>query len=36
MKIGEYVYNGKFDGNVLVTGRTECRKTFLEQKLAIN
>ena len=27
------VYNGKFNGNILIIGRTKCRKT---QKLTIN
>ena len=31
-----YVYDGKFSGNILVVGRTGCRKTALVQKLAIN
>ena len=22
------VYNGKFNGNILIVGRTECGKTF--------
>ena len=31
-----YVYNGKFTGNILVVGRTGCRKTGFIQKLAVN
>ena len=31
-----YVYNGKFVGNILVVGRTGCRKTAFVQKLAVN
>ena len=31
-----YTYNGIFYGNILVVGRTECRKTRLVQKLAVN
>ena len=30
------VYNGKFKGNILIVGRTECGKTYFTQKLAIN
>ena len=29
------VYNGKFNGNILIVGRTECGKTYVTQKLAI-
>ena len=31
-----YVYNGKFSGNILIAGRTECGKTTFMQKLAVN
>ena len=31
-----YVYNGKFSGNILIVGRTECEKTTFIQKLALN
>ena len=31
-----YIYDGKFSGNILVLGRTECGKTTFEQKLALN
>ena len=30
------VYNGKFNGNILIVGRTKCGKTYFTQKLAIN
>ena len=30
------VYNGKFNGNILIADRTECGKTYFTQKLAIN
>ena len=30
------VYNGKFNGNILIVGRTECGKRYCTQKLAIN
>ena len=32
----EYTYNGKFEGNVLIVGRTGCGKTTFIQKLAQN
>ena len=31
-----YVCNGKFSGNILIVGRTECGKTTFMQKLALN
>ena len=31
-----YVYDGKFSGNILIVGRNECRKTTFVQKLALN
>ena len=31
-----YIYNGKFEGNILVVGRTGCGKTGFIQKLAVN
>ena len=31
-----YVYDGKFNGNILIVGRTECGKTTFVQKLALN
>ena len=30
------VYNGKFNDNILIVGRTESGKTYFTQKLAIN
>ena len=30
-----YVYDGKFSGNILVLGRIECGKTTFVQKLAL-
>ena len=30
------VYNSKFNGNILIVGRTECGKTYFTYKLAIN
>ena len=34
--LGEYTYDGKFEGNVLIVGRTGCGKTTFIQKLAQN
>ena len=31
----KYIYNGRFKGNILVLGRTECGKTSFVQKLAL-
>ena len=31
----KYIYDGKFTGNVLVLGRTECGKTSFVQRLAL-
>ena len=31
-----YVYNGKFSGNISIVGRTECGKTTFMQELALN
>ena len=31
-----YVYNGRFYGNVHIAGRTGCRKTYFIQKVAVN
>ena len=31
-----YVYNGKFSGNILIVGQTEWGKTTFMQKLALN
>ena len=36
MKSPNYVYDIKFQGNVLVVGRTNCGKTSFAQKLAVN
>ena len=36
MKMQNYVYDAKFQGNVLVVGRTNCGKTDFLQKLAVN
>ena len=33
--VAKYIYNGKFQGNILVLGRTECGKTTFVQKLAL-
>ena len=30
------IYDGKFTGNILILGRTECGKTTFVQNLAIN
>ena len=30
------VCNGKFNGNILIVGRTECGKPYFTQKLEIN
>ena len=35
-KFGDYTYDGKFEGNVLVVGRTGCGKTTFIQKLGQN
>ena len=31
----KYIYNGKFSGNILVLGRTDCGKTSFVQRLAL-
>ena len=31
-----YIYSGKFSGNILIVGQTECGKTTFMQKLALN
>lgn len=36
MKMKNYMYDAKFQRNVLVAGRTNCGKTFFVQKLAVN
>ena len=33
-KLEEYTFDGKFEGNVLIVGRTGCGKTTFIQKLA--
>ena len=35
-KFGDYTYDGKFEGNVLIVGRTGCGKTTFIQKLRQN
>ena len=35
MTATRYIYDGKFSGNVLVLGRTDCGKTSFVQKLAL-
>ena len=30
------IYDGQFRGNVLIVGKTGCRKTYFVQKLAVN
>ena len=32
----EYTYDGKFEGNIIVAGQTECAKTTFMQKLIKN
>ena len=36
MNTGNSIYNGQFNGNILVVGRTGCGKTTFLEKLAIN
>ena len=36
MKMINYVSDGRFQGNLLIVGRTFCRKSYFVQKLAIN
>ena len=36
MNLSKDIYNGQFNGNILVVGRTGCRKTTFLEKLAIN
>ena len=31
-----YIYSGKFSGNILIVGQTECGKMIFMQKLALN
>ena len=35
VKVENYTYNGKFSGNILIVGRTECGKTSFMQRLAL-
>ena len=35
-KFGDYTYDGKFEGNVLIVGRTGCGKMTFIQKLGQN
>ena len=30
------IYNGQFQGNMLVVGKTRCGKTYFVQKLGLN
>ena len=32
MDLNRYSYNGKFDGNILVLGQTDCGETTFELK----
>ena len=32
----KYIYDGKFEGNILMVGKTGCGKTTFVQKLAVN
>ena len=34
--MSNYVYNRRFNGNVLIVGRTGCGNTLFMQKLAVN
>ena len=36
MNVENKIYNGQFNGNILVVGRTGCGKTTFLEKLAIN
>ena len=36
MNLSKDIYNGQFNGNILVVGRTGCGKTTFLEKLAIN
>ena len=36
MNLSKDIYNGQFNGNILVVGRTACGKTTFLEKLAIN
>ena len=37
MEIGKKsIYDGRFCGNILVAGKTTCRKTYFFQKLGLN
>ena len=36
MNTGNSIYNGQFNGNILVVGRTGCGKTTFLEKRAIN
>ena len=35
MNVENKIYNGQFNGNILVVGRTGCGKTTFLEKLAI-
>ena len=34
--VSKYIYDGKFEGNILLVGRNGCRKTSFAQCLAVN
>ena len=36
VEMENYVYDGKFSGNILIFGWTECGKTTFVQNLALN
>ena len=36
MALNNDIYNGQFNGNILVTGRSGCGKTTFLEKLALN
>ena len=36
MAVAEYSYDGKFEGNILIVGQTDCGKTTFIQNIAKN